>query len=110
MGKKLNTNVDRQSSFLNTEDYARYRLAAGKLDETGVTFTFVKVDTVEGEYGEFYRIGGTQEDGEDLIIDFSSSKLKKMLDKNFQTLYGRKIILSARGQKFDREYRIEILE
>lgn len=111
-GEKM-ANMDKQKS-LRTEDYEMPRVVAGEIDESGITFKFDSRETLEGKFGKFSRIIGTRPNAkgvdEQFVIDYSGSKLTKLIDGNIPDLMGHKVKISAYGTKFDRQYRVDILD
>lgn len=105
-----NQNLEKNQKVLNTEDYAVERMAAGTINSEGIKFVFMDIQTLKGEFGDFYRIIGIQNKGtkdeKPLAIDFSSSKLRTLIDKNFVALMGHPVTLSAHGDKFERNYTV----
>lgn len=98
---------------LRTEDYEMPRVVAGEIDESGIEFRFDSREYLDGKFGKFSRIIGTRNLGlkneESFVMDYSGSKLTKLIDQNYVDLVGKKIKISAYGSKFDRQYQVEIL-
>jgi hypothetical protein len=110
-GEKM-PNMDKQKS-LRTEDYEMPRVVAGEIDESGIIFRFDSREILDGKFGKFSRIIGTRptpKGDEQFVIDYSGSKLTKLVDQNIPELMGHKIKISAYGTKFDRQYQVDILE
>lgn len=103
------SNVGDNQTTICTEEYGNKGIAAGKLDEKGINFTFDDLKTAKGKNGEFWIIKAYDEKGLDLDVLFSSTKLHKAIMANFELLKGAKINLAGVGQGFDREYRITIM-
>jgi len=92
----------------DTTEFAGKSIAAGKIPPEGIVLTLVDLVVSEGKYGEFYIIRGEDEDGPVDVL-FSSAKLYKGFQSKWDFLKGKRINLSARGEKFEREYKVVLV-
>jgi hypothetical protein len=93
----------------NTEDLDKARLTGGKLPEEGVVIVPEEMTTKEGKNGEFRVVSGTDTDGKECDLVFSSSKLTKIFDAHWAEMKGRKVLVSGRGSGFERNYSVKLV-
>lgn len=95
---------------LSTESLTKKRVTAGKLTETGETFTPKTLETkVSQKNGEFFVLAGDMDDGRPIEVVFSSEKLHRLLTAHWDELVGKRITMSGAGIGYDREYVIELV-
>ncbi len=105
--------MDRNGN-LKTEDYEPLRIACGKLDAVGLTFTLVNHEELKGQHGIFWRMKAVANSGRkdelNFVLDYSSGKLHALMAHNLDILINQCIKVSGRGSGFDRQYTVTIVE
>lgn len=102
-------NEDSQT-VIRTEDYDGESMPAGQLDSEGITFEFNDLQKDEGKYGEFWKLVGTKPNGQAVQILTSSKRLAGAITRNYDRLIGRVINVAGFGEKFERQYRITVVD
>jgi hypothetical protein len=92
----------------DTTEFEGKTIAAGKIPPEGVVLTLEDLVVSEGKYGEFYIVRGQDEDGPVDVL-FSSGKLYKGFQSKWDFLKGQRVNISARGEKYERQYTVTLI-
>lgn len=94
-----------------SKDYTADVIKGGDIDSDGIRIEPMVLDPVKSEKfrGIYYRLTALM-DGSEVVVQFGSKTLARMLQQNWEDIVGTEIILSGHGTGFERYYKIRKLE